>query len=153
LRGWPASTASWRACTYLARDGRGQRHRLDRASLGPVGGGAVRLTPAIETLLIGEGVETCLAAIEATAQHAWAALSTSGMTALELPPIVRTVVILADHDESGAGERASRLAADRWLAEGRRVRIAIPPEPRTDFNDVLRGGAYARLTEARDVAA
>jgi putative DNA primase/helicase len=66
---------------------------------------------------------------------------------------VHEVVILADHDENGAGERAARLAADRWLAEGRRVRIAMPPQPGTDFNDVMLGRAYARITEARDVAA
>jgi putative DNA primase/helicase len=75
------------------------------------------------------------------------------MVALMLPPIVRTVIILADHDVSGAGERAARTAAARWLAEGRRVRIAMPPQPATDFNDVLLGRAYARITEARDVAA
>ena len=37
------------------------------------------LAPAHETLLVGEGVETCLAAMQATAQPAWAALSTSGL--------------------------------------------------------------------------
>jgi putative DNA primase/helicase len=127
--------------TYLTPDYR----RRDRASLGPAGGGAVRLAPAAETLLVGEGVETCLAAMQATAQPAWAALSTSGMMALALPSIVRTVVILADHDRNGAGERAARVAGQRWLAEGRRVRIALPPEPGTDFNDVL--------WDARDAAA
>jgi hypothetical protein len=58
-----------------------------------------------------------------------AALSTSGMKALVLPPIVRTVVILGDHDANGAGERAARIAAARWQVEGRRVRLAMPPEP------------------------
>jgi putative DNA primase/helicase len=51
------------------------------------------------------------------------------MVALILPAEVRDVLIAADHDASGAGERAARIAAARWLAEGRRVRIAIPPEP------------------------
>jgi len=72
---------------------------------------------------------------------AWAALSTSGLVALALPPIVRRVVILADHDANGAGERAARAAAARWLAEGRLVRLALPPEPGSDFNDVLVGRA------------
>jgi hypothetical protein len=40
----------------------------------------------------------------------------------------------------------------RWLAEGRRVRIAIPPEPGTDFNDVLTSQAAANIKEARRVA-
>jgi putative DNA primase/helicase len=81
----------------------------------------------------------------ATANAAWAALSTSGMVALALPAIVREVIILADNDRSGAGERAARTAAQRWLAEGRNVRLALPPELGTDFNDVL-------IAEARDVA-
>lgn len=133
--------------TYLARDDAGIWRRRDRASLGPIGGGAVRFAPAAATLMVGEGIETCLAAIQATALPAWAALSTSGLRALVLPPIVREIVILADNDANGAGERAARLTADRWLAEGRRVRIAMPPEPNADFNDALLGRAYAHVAE------
>jgi hypothetical protein len=139
--------------TYLTRDDRGQWCRRDRASLGLVGGGAVRLAPAAEALMIGEGIETCLAAMQATAQPAWAALSTSGVIALQLPPSVRTVVILADNDTNGAGERAAQTATRRWIIEGRQVRLAMPPEPGTDFADVLAGRANARIVEVRDVAA
>jgi putative DNA primase/helicase len=38
---------------------------------------------------------------------------------------------------NGVGERAARTAAQRWLAEGRHVRIAMPPVPGFDWNDVL----------------
>lgn len=125
--------------------------RLDRASLGPISGGAVRLAPAGELLMIGEGIETCLAAMQATEQPAWAALSTSGLVALVLPalPLAATLVILADNDASGAGERAARKAAARWLAEGRTVRIAMPQEPGADFNDVLISRTPAHIGEAR----
>ena len=84
---------------------------------------------------------------------AWAALSTSGLVALASPPVVRTVIILADHDANGAGERAARAAAAHWLAEGRRVRIAMPPAAGTDFNDVLIDRPDARIAELSDVAA
>jgi putative DNA primase/helicase len=141
------------ARTWLTCDTTGNWRRLDRAMLGRAAGGAVRLASAAETLMIGEGIETCLAAMQACSLPAWAALSTSGMPALILPPIIRTVIILADHDRSGAGVRAAYATADRWLREGRRVRIAIPPKPGTDFADVLLGRGYARITEARDVAA
>jgi putative DNA primase/helicase len=90
-------------------------------------------------LLIGEGIETSLAALTATAMPTWAALSTSGLMALALPPIVRTVVVLADNDRSGAGERAARTAARKWLVEGRRVRLAMPSERGMDWADVLVG--------------
>jgi putative DNA primase/helicase len=137
--------------TWLDRDDAGQWHRRDRASLGPITGGAVRLAPAAETLLIGEGVETTLAGTVATGLPGWAALSTSGMTALLLPPIVRAVIILADHDVSGAGERAARTAAARSLAAGRRVRIAMPSQPGWDMADVLLAGRL-RLIGGRDAA-
>ena len=46
--------------------------------------------------MIGEGIETCLAAMQATGHPAWAALSTSGMRSLALPDEVRNVIVLAD---------------------------------------------------------
>ena len=139
--------------TYLARDHAGLWRRRDRASLGPIGGGAVRLAPATETMMVAEGIETCLAAMLATGMPGWAALSTSGLVALVLPPTVRAVIILVDHDRSGAGERAANTAAARWLSEGRRVWIAIPPEPDSDFNDVLLRRGYAPISDGCDVAA
>jgi putative DNA primase/helicase len=136
------------ARTWLDHNSAGQWHRRDRAMLGRATGGAVRFASAAETLLIGEGIETCLAAMQATAMPAWAALSTSGVVALVLPPIVGHVIILADNDKNGAGERAARTAAARWLAEGRLVRISMPPEPGSDFNDVLLGRTDAEMCDA-----
>ena len=63
------------------------------------------------------------------------------------PPLASLVIVAADHDRNGVGERAARIAAGRWLVEGRRVRIAMPPEPGSDFNDLL------NMTVARHVAA
>jgi Toprim domain-containing protein len=76
--------------------------------------------------LIGEGIETCLAAMLATGCPAWAALSTSGLRALDLPNDVREVIVLADGDDPG--EAAPQECARRWKREGRRVRIARPRE-------------------------
>jgi hypothetical protein len=45
--------------------------------------------------MIGEGIETCLAAMQAAGDPAWAALSTSGLRALDLPPNARDVIVLA----------------------------------------------------------
>ncbi len=139
--------------TWLDRGPDGIWQRIDRAMLGRIVGGAVRLAPAGERLMVGEGIETTMAAMTATGQPAWAALSTSGLIALAVPPTARTVVILADHDVSGAGERAARAAAARWLAEGRRVRIAIPPTIGTDMADVLAGRRPATTMEMHNAAA
>ena len=88
--------------------------------------------------MVGEGIETCLAAMQATGSPAWAALSTSGLRSLDLPREVRDVIVLADGDE--AGEAAARDCALRWKRQGRRVRIARPPNG-MDFNDMLMGRA------------
>jgi phage/plasmid primase-like uncharacterized protein len=130
--------------TWVTPEGAKAELKKRKMSLAPIAGGAVRLALAGETLLVAEGIETALAAMTATAQPAWAALSTSGLVSLVLPLSVRMVIILADHDANGAGERAARAAAQRWLTEGRRVRIAMPPEPGMDMADVLTGRAYAR---------
>jgi hypothetical protein len=121
--------------TYLARNGLGKAPVIpQKMMLGPCRGGAVRLAEPADVLMIGEGIETCLAAMQQTGQPAWAALSTSGLRTLELPPDLREVIILADGDD--AGEEAARDCALRLQREGRRVRIARPPKG-MDFNDVM----------------
>jgi DNA primase len=124
--------------TFLARDG-GGKAPIDPAKmmLGPCRGGAVRLGEAGAVLMVGEGIETCLAAMQATGNAAWAALSTSGLRSLDLPRDVRDVIVLADGDEPG--EAAAQDCARRWQVEGRRVRIARPPHG-MDFNDLLKAG-------------
>jgi hypothetical protein len=125
--------------TFLARDGSGKAPvEPQKMMLGPRRGGAVLLALPGEVLMVGEGIETCRAAMEATGHPAWAALSTSGLRSLELPKDVGDVIVLADGDE--AGEAAARDCALRWKREGRRVRIARPPQG-LDFNDMLLGRA------------
>jgi putative DNA primase/helicase len=121
--------------TYLAPEGAGKAPvQPQKMMLGPCRGGVVRLAEPGDVLTVGEGIETCLAAMQATGHAAWAALSTSGLRSLDLPNEVRDVVVLADGDE--AGEAAARDCALRWKREGRRVRIARPPLG-MDFNDML----------------
>ena len=125
--------------TFLAGDGSGKAPvDPQKMMLGPCRGGAVRLALARDVLMVGEGIETCLAAMQATGMSAWAALSTSGLRTLVLPDIVRDVIVLADGDDGG--EAAARDAALRWKREGRRVRIARPPRG-LDFNDIVLGRA------------
>jgi hypothetical protein len=122
--------------TFLARDGNGKAPvEPARMMLGPCRGGVVRLGEAGDVLMLGEGIETCLSAMEATGLTAWAALSTSGLRTLDLPRDVGDLVVLADGDDPG--ETAARDCALRWRRQGRRVRIARPPMG-MDFNDMLR---------------
>jgi putative DNA primase/helicase len=124
--------------TFLTRDG-GGKAPVDPAKmmLGPCRGGVVRLADPSAVLMVGEGIETVLSAMQATGNAGWAALSTSGLRSLDLPPAVRDVILLADGDDPG--EAAVLEAARRWKREGRRVRIARPPKG-VDFNDLLLDG-------------
>jgi hypothetical protein len=121
--------------TFLRRDGKGKAPvEPAKMMFGPCRGGAVRLGGPTHLLMVGEGIETTLAAMQATGHPAWAALSTSGLRSLVLPNDVRHLIVLADGDDPG--ESAARDCALRWKRQGRRVRIARPPQG-MDFNELL----------------
>jgi len=141
-------------CTYLQADGTGKASvEKAKSMFGPVGGGAVRFgnERAGEWLAVAEGIETALSVMAACSIPAWAALSASGIRSLVLPANATHVVICADHDDNRVGQRAAYDAAERWRAEGRRVRVALPPRG-SDFNDVLVGRNRPIPLELEDVA-
>lgn len=129
--------------TYLDHLPDGRVGKADVASprmmLGGVAGGAVRLGPLpTSSVAICEGIETGLAVLTVRPDLAvWAALSTAGLEQIDLPASLTEVLILADNDVSGAGERAAEAAARRLCREGRVVTIARPPRVGDDFNDLL----------------
>jgi hypothetical protein len=119
----------------------------DKMVFGLMRGGVMRLTPpprpgSGEPLILAEGVETALSAVAANYRHAWAAISSGNMKVIDnLQVDIQTVIIVADHDDSGTGVAAARDLAGRLHRQGRRVRIAMPPVPGADLNDVLTGKA------------
>ena len=108
-----------------------------KMTLGPIGGGAVRLGSVGARLAVTEGIETGLSVLLAIGTPTWAALSTGGIRKLVLPPLpmAASVTIAADNDAPGLS--AAHDAATRWHAEGRRVWIATPTRSGQDFNDVI----------------
>jgi Toprim domain-containing protein len=114
--------------------------KIDRLSLGR--GGVVKLCPAGERLIIGEGIETTLAAATrirrwgALLQPAWSAVSSGALGHLPLIPGVTRLIILVDHDRNGAGQAAALQCAERWSRAGRTVVRLTPEEPGKDFNDL-----------------
>ena len=90
-------------------------------------------------LLIAESIETTLSAMQLFDLPGWSAVSAGGLKALPLPAEERSIVIAADNDASGAGQRNALAAYERWSGEGRAVQIKIPPKVGDDFNDVLIG--------------
>jgi hypothetical protein len=128
--------------TFLRSDGSGKADlpkEQQRETVGLRKGGAVRLArwdPDLP-LLIAEGLESALAAMQLFDLPAWSALCADGIEALELPGEVRRVMIAADNDASSCGYHAALTAYQRWRAEGRSGEILIPPNIGDDFNNVL----------------
>jgi putative DNA primase/helicase len=133
--------------THLTYDG----HKADvdpvRQVIGACSGGAIHLGEPRpdQWLVVGEGLESTATMALAMKAPGWAAISAPGMKRLVLPPEARMVLIAADNDENGTGQAAANYAATRWLMEGRRVKVCVPPVVNTDWNDVGTGKAPARL--------
>jgi hypothetical protein len=90
----------------------------DRMALGGLIGSAVKLWPLnSESLAVGEGIETTLAAIKlgSASPPAWAMTVANNLARLPVIPQVRRLTILADNDESRTGERMARELRRRWL--------------------------------------
>ena len=121
--------------TFLDSDGQKALVEPGKASLGSFAGGGIRLHPAAPEMVVGEGLETTASAGLLLGLPGWAAIACGNLAhRMVLPLLVRTVVIAADAD--APGQRAAASAARRWMAEGRRVRVATPDLPGLDFNDV-----------------
>jgi hypothetical protein len=131
--------------TYLHLDGRRKanfgRPEYQRECRGVARGGAIRLAPydRERELIVGEGIESTLSAMELFELPGWSAVSAAGMKTVELPSSVRSILIACDNDLSGAGQRNALVAHEKWTAEGRSVRVKCPPVVGHDFNDVLLG--------------
>ena len=119
----------------------GRIEKIDRRMLGRAG--VVKLWPATSTLVVGEGLETVLAAATRIPHPgrplvpAWAALSSKQLAALPVIPGVERLVLLVDNDSNQEGQTAAARLATRWRAAGRLVVSLMPDTPDTDFNDVV----------------
>jgi hypothetical protein len=120
--------------------------RLDRNAKmmqGPCAGGAVALSAADGPLVACEGIETGLSLLSGLLTGpatVWAALSTSGMRGLQLPPQPGQLTVAVDGDEPG--REAGHALAERAHALGWQVSI-LDPGNGADFNDLLTGKVVA----------
>jgi putative DNA primase/helicase len=128
--------------TFLRLDGRGKADvEPVKKMLGACRGGAVRLAPAGRRLALCEGIETGLSIREACPDlPVWCSLSAGNLDRLTLPPEIEEVVLVADGDPVGLA--VAHLAAQRYGASGRRIRLVELPGG-MDANDLLRREAVA----------
>jgi Toprim domain-containing protein len=108
--------------------------KLGRRMLGVVYRAAVKLDPVGDTLAIGEGVETCLAARILGHAPTWALGSVGMIAQFPLVDGVACLRILGENDAASA--RASKLCGNRWHAAGRKVQVVMPGTG-SDLNDEL----------------
>ncbi|MBX9721915.1 MAG: toprim domain-containing protein [Candidatus Obscuribacterales bacterium] len=127
--------------TYLTPDGQkafGPKSRklMSPAMPGALRGSAIRLFPVADTLGIAEGIETAIACTLATGIPTWAAISSTLLPQVMPPRTVHRIIIFADRDESGAGQKAGKLAAERFVKEGFKVKLIPAPNEGEDWLDV-----------------
>jgi DNA polymerase I-like protein with 3'-5' exonuclease and polymerase domains len=98
---------------------------------------AIKLWPAGNSLYVGEGIETVLAAVtRLRMQPAWALGSRVYIEKFPIISGVGELAILVDRDEHG--EAAAELCRQTWEAAGRRVRrLRTKDAGLNDFNDLI----------------
>jgi hypothetical protein len=142
---WPAMVSAVQGAnlpavhrTYLRPDGSGKADiEPAKAMLGGTQGGAVRLADGHGPLVVAEGIETALSLASEllrTPATVWAALSTSGIRGLHLPPTASRLTIAPDGDKPG--REAANALAESAHALGWKVSLLPAPDGR-DWNDIL----------------
>ncbi len=110
--------------------------KFGRKMLGIVSRAAIKLDAlGGDTLAIGEGVESCMAARELGYGPAWALGSVGAISFFPLIDDIGQLLILGEAGEVSA--KAIKVCGTRWHGAGRRVRVVMPDAPHSDLNDVL----------------
>lgn len=157
---------TWPALVALVRDPAGRLLGLHRLWLTPDGakapvepvraslrlaatmaGGCVRFGPAGSELeAVAEGIETALSLRRVLpGLVVCAALGSGGLVGWRPGPAARRVLLCPDRDR--AGLRAAQRCGPRLHRAGLDVRLALPPRPGEDFNDLLRRAGPATVRE------
>jgi DNA polymerase len=104
---------------------------------------AIKLWPAATNIIIGEGIETVLAAATcishrgAPLRPAWATGSSGGIARFPVVPGVERLTILVDNDANGVGHDSAKTCAERWIVAGCTVVLLTPRRIAADFNDLV----------------
>ncbi len=117
---------------YLTTDSRGT-WKTGRFSLGPIKGGAVRLTPTAESLQLCESVEDGLALLQMTGKATWAVPGAGSMVSFKPPPEVHEATVAPDNDKAGLEAIEKAIGSPNGELKLRRL---LPP-PGKDWCDCL----------------
>jgi hypothetical protein len=113
--------------------------RIERKSLGPTSGGAIKISLDHEVhsgLLIGEGIETVLSASKYFEfKPVWSVIDKNGIARFPVLSGIESVTVAVDNDPGG--ERAATECAQRLTQTGVEV-ITAQTDLVSDFNDFIR---------------
>jgi Toprim domain len=109
--------------------------KIDRRMLAPTRRSAVKLSRATDQLAIGEGIETCMAAIELGVSPAWALGSVGAIAKFPLIDGIKELTLVGEAGSASAN--AVEICRQRWVAAGRTVKVIMPDQPFNDLNDEL----------------
>lgn len=118
----------------------------ERAALGPIAGGAVKLAPDTEVttcLGIGEGIESTLSLRhfpEFGASPVWSVLNEGGVSVFPVLSGIECLWIAVDHDS--AGITAAERCAGGWRHAEREVFLVKAVRVKADLNDVVQEVAH-----------
>jgi hypothetical protein len=119
--------------------------KLGRRMQGGAAGAAVKLDPdeaVTYGLVIGEGIETVMAARQIGFRPAWALGSAGAIGAFPVLNGIDGLTILAETGDGGANARAIEACGNRWADAGREV-VVVDPKIGADINDALLAGRAA----------
>jgi putative DNA primase/helicase len=137
--------------TWLRHDGAGKApiETPRRLLKGHLSRGVIRLWPDAEVtmgLVIGEGIETCVAAARAGFAPVWAAMTAGNLKSFPMLAGLDGLTVLVDHDKPNpktgirAGHDAALAVVERYVAAGfdpkRDLRIILPPTEGEDAADL-----------------
>jgi phage/plasmid primase-like uncharacterized protein len=121
--------------------------KIGRLTLGPTKGAAVKVDcdENIEhTLVIGEGLETTLAARQLGFSPVWSLGSSGAIKNFPVLSGITSLSIITDNDAPDrngrrAGQEAAAECSKRWTLAGREVRRVVPKTMGADMADLIGG--------------
>lgn len=115
--------------------------RLLKVSPDSLSGAAIKLFPPVAgdmVLQVAEGVETAFSAFLLFDFATWATVSSALMVQVEIPKEITHLVIAGDNDLGFGGQAAAYTLAHTQAVKGKKVKVRIPKNPGTDWNDVFK---------------
>lgn len=134
----PAGDLAGIEVTYLSPDGnRDTSLRLSRKTIGQrPASSAVRIDPAADEMLVGEGFFTTLSASERFQLPAWALMSINNLRIWRPPPGVKRVLVAGDN--GGPGQTSAHHLVHELRRSGLTAEAHFPPPQFDDWNSFAR---------------